>query len=118
MTELNHLRKELQTLPAITYLVPDYLMTEYTDGSFMQLDGDLTFSALKTSDNGNANILILRLYNPEKDSRCATVKFAKEIKQAERCHIDERVQHPIDFENNTLTVKAAPFQIITIRLTF
>ena len=118
MTELNHLRKELQTLPVTTHLVPDYLIIEHTDGSFMQLDGDLTFSALKTADNGNKNSLILRLYNPEKESRNATVKFAKTIKQAERCHIDETVQHSIEFKNNTLLVKAAPYQIITIKLTF
>ena len=119
MTELNHLRKELQIFPAITHLVPDYLIQEHTDGSFMQLDGDLTFSALKTADSDDAHMLVLRLYNPDKETRKATVKFAKEFKEAYLCRIDETVQCPIDYDNDKqLTVSAAPYQIITIKLTF
>ena len=85
----------------------------------MQLDGDLTFSALKTADNNYAHILVLRLYNPDKETRKATVKFSKEFKEAYLCRIDETVQCPIDYDNDKqLTVSAAPYQIITIKLTF
>jgi hypothetical protein len=119
MTELNHLRKELQILPAITHLVPGHLIQEHTDESFMQLDGDLTFSALKTADNGTGKTLILRLYNPEKESRNAVIRFAIPFKAAELCRIDETILHPIASDNaGQLTVNAAPAQIITIKFTF
>ena len=118
LNDLNHLRKELQTIPAISYLAPDSLVKDHEDSSFLVLEGGLTFSALKVADNGNSNELILRLYNPEKEVCSAKATFRIPFKKAELCRLDETVLEEISGENTELILKAEPSQIISVKVTF
>ena len=118
MTKLNHIRKSLQSVPAVTYLIPEYLVKTHKDGSFMTIDGNLTFSALKTADNGTSNEVILRLYNPEMKSDSSTVKFNRQFKKAEFCRIDETVESLLAANAQEISVSASAHKIITIKVTF
>lgn len=118
MTELNHIRKAMQSVPAITHLVPDYQIKEHKDGSFVTLEGALTFSALKTADNGNSNELIIRLYNPENETKSSTVKFDRIFKKAELCRIDETVEKLLENNQQEFCISAVPHKIITVKITF
>ena len=75
-------------------------------------------SALKSADNGNSNELIIRLYNPENETKSSTVKFDRIFKKAELCRIDKTVEKLLENNQQEFCISAVPHKIITVKITF
>lgn len=63
--------------------------------------------------------MILRLYEPHAARGESVLRFAREIKKAERTNLLEEVERsdpPLVAKGNTLRVTVRPFEVLTLRL--
>jgi alpha-mannosidase len=77
----------------------------------------LALGSLKKAEDGKG--LVLRLYEPHGARGTSVLRFAKEIKQAERVNLLEEVERrfaPLVAEGSTLRVEVRPFEVLTLRL--
>ncbi len=75
----------------------------------------LALGSLKKAEDGKG--LILRLYEPHGARGKSVLRFANEVKRAEKVNLlEEEVAGPVLAEGNTLRLEVRPFEVLTLRL--
>ncbi len=117
MQELVHARKIMQLDKTASYIMTVEKIKEHTNSSFAVISGDLTFSALKVAENSH-NEIIVRMVNLNDKNSSGSMKFDRKFKKAELCRLDETVEKLIIENDDSFSVNAAPWQIVSIKVTF
>jgi mannosylglycerate hydrolase len=86
-------------------------------GGGVTLEGaGLVFAALKPSQGGTAQEMVLRCYNPESTAAAGAWRFSMPLRAAFRTRLDEREAVPLVLEDGGRVVRfvAGPGEIVTI----
>ena len=85
--------------------------------SFLRSDF-FCFSTAKFPESGEDNTLIVRLYNPEKETVCGVVTFDRDILRAERVTLNEEPLDEVDHTDRDVLVELGPWKIGTYQILF
>ena len=100
-----------------TYMLPAALVKDTSnDTSFVTIEGDLSYSALKPAHNLSKKTVILRLVNLSGKKAASTVKLCAEAKVTP-VNLAEEVSGDT-VTAKTFTAEAAPWQVISYKLEF
>lgn len=88
------------------------------EGSLMSATGDVVISAVKTPESGKADEFIVRFYSISGDEQDVKLSFARDVKSAYRTDTLERNIGELAVSAKTVTVNAAPYKTITVRVVF
>ena len=101
-----------------TYMLPTALVKDTAaDASFVTIDGDLSYSALKPAQNLNKKTAILRLVNLSGKAGKSTVKLAAKAKITP-VNLAEEACGGVIAEADSFIAEATPWQVVTYKLEF
>jgi len=85
------------------------------EGGLLALESTaLHISAVKPAENGSG--VVVRLFNPTRETVAATLRFGTSLRSAARCTMDEAVVEPLPVEGGNLAVTVEPRKIRTYRV--
>jgi len=83
--------------------------------SFIKTNSNnLVIEAVKKAEDSNN--IIVRIYECYEDTKDVEISFGFDVKSASLVNLLEEVKEKLEVKNNTVTVKTAPYKIITLLL--
>ncbi|MBO7742442.1 MAG: hypothetical protein J6S21_07800 [Victivallales bacterium] len=120
-TAMRHLVQEqqiMQSCAMISATWPAALVKNTGDDSFLRLEGDLTFSALKPAEDGTPGAVVLRVVNLSDSEAQGTITTGRPFRKACLCTLAEGDEQTLASDDTRLVVSCAPWQIRTIKFVF
>jgi len=116
--ELRAALAELRTAPVTHQLGAHLVKNAPDDTSFLELDGNLSFSCLKPAADGEPKTVILRLLNPSDEARTGRVRFALPFRSVRLARLDETETETLAENADKFEVSAAPRRWVTLKIRF
>ena len=116
--ELRAALAELRTAPVTHQLGAHLVKNAPDDASFLELDGNLSFSCLKPAADGEPKTVILRLLNPADETRTGQVRFAAPFRSVRLARLDETETGTLAENADKFEVSASPRRWVTLKIRF